>query len=60
MAEQLTPKRYPIRCDCCGEEIMAERVDDRIVIRIKRHGKEHCAVVPFENTSRQAKIELET
>ena len=37
--------RQVIFCACCGNEILAERVDDTIVVRSKRHGRVHIAVI---------------
>ncbi len=42
---QPTPVREPIYCRCCGTAILAERVEDAIVIKIRRNGKFHVAVV---------------
>ena len=39
------PVRDPIYCGCCGTAILAERVDDAIVIKAKRNGRFHVAVV---------------
>lgn len=37
--------REPIMCDCCGKEIVAQRLDDRIIIKQRRHGKDHFGIV---------------
>ena len=42
---QPTPVREPIYCGCCGTAILAERVDDSIVIKTRRNGRFHVAVV---------------
>ena len=42
---QPTPVREPIYCRCCGTAILAERVKDAIVIKTRRNGKFHVAVV---------------
>ena len=42
---QPTPAREPIYCRCCGTAILAERVEDAIVIKTRRNGKFHVAVV---------------
>ena len=38
-----------IYCDCCGTELMAKVVGDRLVIRDRRHGSNHVAVVPLKD-----------
>ena len=38
----MTESREPIYCDCCGKEIVAMIIGDRVVIIQRRHGKEHC------------------
>ena len=42
-----TAVRHPIYCTCCGNTIVAERVEDAIVIKVKRNGRVHVAVVPL-------------
>ncbi len=37
-----------IRCDCCGDETMAEIKDNKIVIIDRRHGKRHMVVLTLE------------
>lgn len=39
------PERHPIQCDCCGTEVVAVRVGDRIIIRQKRHGRIHVGTI---------------
>jgi hydrogenase maturation factor HypF (carbamoyltransferase family) len=34
-----------IKCDCCGNETLAEIRDDKIVIMDKRHGRRHIAIL---------------
>ena len=34
-----------IKCDCCGNETMAEIRDDKLVIIDKRHGRRHIAIL---------------
>lgn len=34
-----------IKCDCCGNETLAEIRDDKIVIIDKRHGRRHIAIL---------------
>ncbi|MFH1640244.1 MAG: hypothetical protein ABIB93_08080 [Chloroflexota bacterium] len=36
---------YKIKCDCCGEETLAEIRGDKIVIMDRRHGRKHIAVL---------------
>ena len=36
-----------IYCDCCGTEKLAEIVGDNLVIKDRRHGAKHVAVVPI-------------
>ena len=37
-----------IMCDCCGEEILAEIRDKKIIIIDKRHGRRHVVVLTLE------------
>ena len=34
-----------IKCDCCGNETLAEIRDNKIVIIDKRHGRRHIAIL---------------
>ncbi len=36
-----TAKTVMIRCDCCGEEVMAVERGEKLVIIQHRHGKHH-------------------
>jgi hypothetical protein len=36
-----------VRCDCCGTELMARIVGKTLVIRDRRHGNRHVAVIPL-------------
>jgi len=36
-----------IYCDCCGTEKLAQVVGDNLVIKDRRHGTKHVAVVPI-------------
>ena len=36
-----------IYCDCCGTEKLAQVVGDSLVIKDRRHGERHVAVVPI-------------
>lgn len=36
-----------IYCDCCGSEKLAQVVGDNLVIKDRRHGEKHVAVVPI-------------
>ena len=36
-----------VYCDCCGNEKLAEIVGDNLVIKARRHGQKHVAVVPI-------------
>jgi len=33
--------RTALKCDCCGSQTVAEVVDGKLVIRVRRHGKTH-------------------
>ena len=48
---QPTPAREPIYCGCCGTAILAEKVAGTIVIKTKRNGRVHVAVVPCTSDS---------
>lgn len=37
-----------VHCDCCGTELMAKIVGDNLVIKDRRHGKTHIAIVPLK------------
>ena len=39
------PIRVPVYCSCCGTQILAMRVGNTLVVRQKRHGRVHTAVV---------------
>ena len=51
LASPLPPTRQPIYCRCCGTAILAERVEDAIVIKTRRKGKFHVAVVQCPRAS---------
>ena len=36
-----------IYCDCCGTEKLAQVVGDNLVIKDRRHGEKHVAVIPI-------------
>ena len=36
-----------IYCDCCGTEKLAQVVGDKLVIKDRRHGEKHVAVIPI-------------
>jgi len=36
-----------IYCSCCGTQKMAEIVGDNLVIKDRRHGVKHVAVIPI-------------
>ncbi len=36
-----------IKCDCCGNETLAEIKGDKLVIMDKRHGRRHIVVLTF-------------
>lgn len=38
-------ERHPIACDCCGTETVAVLIGNRLVIKQRRHGRTHTAVV---------------
>ena len=38
-----------IYCDCCGTEKLAEIVGDNLVIKDRRHGAKHVAVVSISD-----------
>ena len=44
---QPTLVREPIYCSCCGTTIVAERINESIVIKVRRNGRSHIAVVPL-------------
>jgi hypothetical protein len=37
----MSESREPIYCDCCGKEVMAWRVNGRIIVNDRRHGERH-------------------
>jgi hypothetical protein len=41
--------RHPLRCSCCGHEVLAELVGDQLVILAKRHGKVHVLTLDLES-----------
>jgi hypothetical protein len=45
--------RRPIRCDCCGTVVCAHHEGDRVVIRQRKHGRDHYAVVLVDKTTEQ-------
>jgi len=38
-----------IYCDCCGTEKLAQVVGDNLVIKDRRHGQKHVAVIPISD-----------
>ena len=36
-----------VYCDCCGTEKLAQVVGDNLVIKDRRHGVKHVAVIPI-------------
>lgn len=38
-----------IYCDCCGTEKLAQVVGGTLVIKDRRHGDKHVAVIPFSD-----------
>jgi hypothetical protein len=38
-----------IYCDCCGTQKLAEIVGENLVIKDRRHGEKHLAVVPIKS-----------
>jgi hypothetical protein len=43
------PERTPLKCTCCGKEILAELVDrEAIVVRGMRHGRSHVLVIKLD------------
>lgn len=38
-----------IYCDCCGTEKLASIVSDTLVIRDRRHGQKHVAVIKIQD-----------
>jgi len=38
-----------IYCDCCGTEKLAQVVGDNLVIKDRRHGQRHVAVIPISD-----------
>ena len=60
-----------IYCDCCGTEKLAQVVGDNLVIKDRRHGEKHVAVIPIsalldilktrgDNNSNQAVVAAKT
>ena len=37
-----------IYCDCCGREKVAEIKEDKVIIKVRRHGDTHVAVIPVK------------
>lgn len=37
-----------IKCDCCGTQKLAEFVGDSLVIKDRRHGERHVAIIPVQ------------
>ena len=37
-----------IYCDCCGTQKLAEIVGENLVIKDRRHGEKHLAVIPVK------------
>lgn len=37
-----------IYCDCCGTQKLAEIVGETVVIKDRRHGEKHLAVIPVQ------------
>ena len=38
-----------IYCDCCGSEKLAQVVGDNLVIKDRRHGEKHVAVIRIQD-----------
>ena len=38
-----------IYCDCCGSEKLAQIVGDSLVIKDRRHGEKHVAVIKIQD-----------
>ena len=38
-----------IYCDCCGTEKLAQVVGENLVIKDRRHGEKHVAVIPISD-----------
>ena len=38
-----------IYCDCCGTEKLAQVVGDNLVIKDRRHGEKHVAVIKIDD-----------
>jgi hypothetical protein len=38
-----------VYCDCCGSEKLAQVVGDNLVIKDRRHGEKHVAVIPISS-----------
>lgn len=47
MSSEHGPQPITIRCDCCGEEIMAVERGGKLVILQERHGKKHFVSIPL-------------
>jgi len=39
---------FPLLCDCCGKEKLAEVKDGKLIIFDTRHGRRHFVVVEIE------------
>ena len=39
---------HSIYCDCCGTEKLAEVVGDNLIIKDRRHGERHVAVIGID------------
>ena len=38
-----------IYCDCCGTEKLAQVVGPNLVIKDRRHGEKHVAIIPIQS-----------
>jgi len=36
-----------VYCDCCGLQVLAQIVGDKLVIKDRRHGEKHMVVIPI-------------
>jgi hypothetical protein len=45
-----------VKCDCCGEQTLAEITSDRIIIKDRRHGSKHTAIITIDDLKKSAII----
>lgn len=45
----MTTSAKVVYCDCHGSEKLAEITNDRIIVKDRRHGEHHIAVIPLRD-----------